>query len=211
MAGVLRRHRRGPRERSGGVHRHSRTVLRGAAVARRWGGDGARLGRRTRAGRRSRARTGGVEFADLRRRHAGHHRRPAGRRTCADQSARRLGYRRRHPQPVRRLPASDGRRSRRSASPPSRSIWSPSSTATRRTPTPCWTSQAYRRAVGGAGVGAVGDRLRLPRNGCATTEFRCWRASAAAWRRSVTWCGGRCRWTRQSRLDVASGGRPAPT
>ena len=60
VAGLLRRHRSGACERSGGVHRYTRTVLCGTAVARRRCCDSARLGGRTRAGGRSRARTGGA-------------------------------------------------------------------------------------------------------------------------------------------------------
>ena len=47
----------------------------------------------------------GVEFAALAAEHAGRHRRAARRRPGAHQPARRVGYRRRHPRPVRRLPA----------------------------------------------------------------------------------------------------------
>ena len=75
----------------------------------RWHCDGARFGRRTRAGRRPRPRAG-RRVRRSRRGHTRHDRRHARRRAGGHQPAGRVGYRCRHPQPVRRLPACDGRR-----------------------------------------------------------------------------------------------------
>ena len=54
---------------------------------------------------------------------------------------------------------------------------------------------SHRRADGGDGVGAVGDRRAHRANGCGTAGFRSWRAPAAGWRRSDTSRAGRCRCT----------------
>ncbi len=128
----------------------------------------------------------GVEFADLGRRHADRHRRPARRRACGHQPAGRVGHRRRHPQSVRRVPARDGRRSSRRGH---RARRRPGHRIRRRHRL-CRRGhrrrQAHRRADRGAGLGGVGDRSRRPRNGCGTAGFPCWREPAAGWWRSDT-------------------------
>ena len=135
----------------------------------------------------------GVEFADLAPDTLADHRRHARRRAGADQPARRLGHRRRHPQPVRRLPARDGRRpggrghrARRRPGHRVRRRHRLRRRGDRR-------RQAHRRADGGAGLGGVGDRPTDRGTTAGQRHSRAGRRPQRPGGAGRTWRAGRCR------------------
>ncbi len=134
----------------------------------------------------------GVEFAELAARYVDDHRRHARRRVGAHQPAGRVGNRCRHPQPVRRLPARDGRRPCRRGDGARRRPGHRVRRRHRLRRCGHRRRQAHRRAGGGAGIGRPRRSTRPPRIGCETAAFRFSKVPAAGWRRCGTWLAGRC-------------------
>ena len=192
LAGVLRRDRRDARQRPGRTDRHARTVRGGTARARRRTSGIATVhdSGAERALIADMAHELGVAFAALSTRHGRGHRCTARRRPDADQPAGRLGHRRRHPRPVRGVPARDGRRPCGRRSRRWRWTWSPNSTATPPMPTRCSTSRSRRTPAGGAGIGAVGGRPSDRAAAAGQRHSRAGRRTAAGsprWRTWRTW------------------------
>ncbi len=142
LGGVDGRRGRPSRRRPRRARRHpgSAGVAAAAAPGHR-PGDRPRLGRRAQPGGRPRARGWGLLRGVLRE-DPDDAREPPRQRSRAPQPARRLGWRGRHPRPVRRLPALGGRRSRSRHHGPDRRPGARSTTATPPTSTPCSTSRA---------------------------------------------------------------------
>ena len=202
-----------PGARPGRAGRHPRAVRgraprrapapRGIATvhdSRRRAGHGGRPGRR--AGRAVRAAGAGDG-------------RPADRaarpRAGADQPARRVGHRGRHPRPVRRVAAGDGGRPGGRGRSRWPSTWSPSTTATSPIPLrvqDVWAATDLPVAVLSTMHSAL-DQAQAPA-AAGATAYRCSKAPAAAWSRWGTSRRTRGRPARRpSRPPVVDAGRQA--